>query len=156
VLLQHFWLGLSKESAIQLDIVVGGSFNHKTIAKGEDLLDHILKNTPPLEPLCVETESSDEEVSSAKTKLIPPIQRPSPELETPGEGFQPSEFPFFEDEYHEDFGNTSKYSYQKRPPVPIIPLDPLDKELLRESVKELLAIMSSEWVEEAKLSSEEI
>ena len=26
VLLQHFWLGLSKESALQLDISVGGSF----------------------------------------------------------------------------------------------------------------------------------
>jgi len=43
-----------------------------------------------------------------------------------------------------------------RPPVPVTPLDPLDKEFLRESVKELLAIMSSEWVEEAELSSEEI
>jgi hypothetical protein len=41
-LLQHFWLGLSKESAIGLDIVVGGSFTHKTTAEGEALLDRIL------------------------------------------------------------------------------------------------------------------
>ena len=48
MLLQHFWLGLSKESALQLDVAAGGSFNHKTIAEGEVLLDRILENTPPL------------------------------------------------------------------------------------------------------------
>jgi hypothetical protein len=51
VLLQHFWLGLSKESALQLDIAIGGSFTHKTTAEGEALLDCILENTAPLEPL---------------------------------------------------------------------------------------------------------
>ena len=122
MLLQHFLLGLSKESALQLDIAAGASFNHKTIAEGEALLDCILENTPALEPLCVEPESSHEEVSSAKAEPIIPIQRPSPELETPEEGFQPLVFPYFEDEFHEDFGNTSKYSYQKRPPVPVTPL----------------------------------
>ena len=45
VLLQHFWLGLSKESALQLDISAGGSFTHKTTAEGEALLDRILENT---------------------------------------------------------------------------------------------------------------
>ena len=39
--LQHFWLGLSKESALQLDISAGGSFTHKTTAEGEALLDRI-------------------------------------------------------------------------------------------------------------------
>ena len=48
VLLQHFWLGLSKEFAIQLDITTGGSFKHKTTEEGEALLDRILENTPPL------------------------------------------------------------------------------------------------------------
>ena len=78
VLLQHFWLGLSKKSSLQLDITAKGSFNHKTTAKGEALLDRILENTPPLEPLRVEPESSHEEVSSAESKPLPPIQRPSP------------------------------------------------------------------------------
>jgi hypothetical protein len=32
----------------------------------------------------------------------------------------------------------------------------LDKELLRESIKELTAIMSSKWKDEGELSSEEI
>ena len=56
MLLQHFWLGLSNESTLQLDITAEGSFNHKTIAEGEVLLDRILENTPPLEPLRVELE----------------------------------------------------------------------------------------------------
>jgi hypothetical protein len=37
MLLQHFWLGLNKESALQLDIVVEGSFTHKTTTEGETL-----------------------------------------------------------------------------------------------------------------------
>ena len=32
----------------------------------------------------------------------------------------------------------------------------MDKEFLKESIKELTAIMSSEWVEETELSFEEI
>ena len=45
MLLQHFWLGLSKKSALQLDISAGGLFTHKTTAEGEALLDCILENT---------------------------------------------------------------------------------------------------------------
>ena len=70
VLLQHFWLGLSKESTLQLDIAVGGSFTHKTMAEGEAILDRILENTPLLEHLCVETELKHEEVSSTETEPL--------------------------------------------------------------------------------------
>jgi hypothetical protein len=48
------------------------------------------------------------------------------------------------------------YACQKRPPVPITPLEPLDKEFLRESIKELTAILNKEWAEEAESSFEEI
>ena len=44
----------------------------------------------------------------------------------------------------------------KEPQVPITPIDPLDENFLRENIKELIAIMSSEWVEEMEHSSEEI
>ena len=133
MLLQHFWLGLSKESALQLDIAVGGSFNHKTIAEGDALLDRILENTPPLESLYVGPKSSHVEVSSAGLKQYHPFRDPHPNQKL--RGLQPLEFPFFEDEFHENFINASKYSYQKRPPVPATPLDPLDKEFLRESIR---------------------
>jgi hypothetical protein len=46
MLLQHFWLGLSKESSLWLDIAARGLFTYKTIVEGEALLDRILENTP--------------------------------------------------------------------------------------------------------------
>ena len=127
MLLQHFWLGLSKQFALQLDIAAGGLFTHKTTEEGEALLDHILENTPPLEPLHVELMSSPKEVSSAKAELTPLIQRPSPKPEDPEEGFHPLDLSLFEDDFFKEFRNTSKYSSQKRPPVPITPLSPLDE-----------------------------
>ena len=48
------------------------------MAEGEALRDHILENTPPLEPLHVELEPSHEEVSSAKAEPITSLERPSP------------------------------------------------------------------------------
>jgi len=104
----------------------------------------------------VEPELSHEDVSSAKAEPTPSIERPSPKPKDPKEGFQPSDFSYFEDEFFKDFGNTSKYACQKRPPVPVTPSEPLDKESLKESIKELSAIMSSEWLNEGELSSEEI
>ena len=89
VLLQHFWLGLSKESALQLDIAVGGSFTHKTMVEGEALVDHNLENTPLQEPLSVEPEPSHEEVSSTEAELLTPLERPSHEPKDPEGGFQP-------------------------------------------------------------------
>ena len=80
------------------------------MAEGEALLDRILENTPPLEPLHVEPESSHEEVSSAKAEPITSLERPSPEPEDPEEGFQPLDLPYFEDELIENFRNTSKYA----------------------------------------------
>jgi len=92
----------------------------------------------------------------AEAKPITSLERPSPKSEDPEEGFQPLELRYFEDEFFEDFRNTSKYSCQKRPLVLVTPLEPLDKEPFKESIKELTAIMSSEWVEEGEHSSEEI
>ena len=99
---------------------------------------------------------SHEEVSLAEAKPTLSIQEPSPKPEDPEEGFQPLDLPPFKDDLFEDFGNTSNYSCQRKPPVPITPLDPLDEEFLRESIKELTTIMSSEWIEELELSSKKI
>jgi hypothetical protein len=92
----------------------------------------------------------------AKAEPIVPIEKPSPEPEDPEEGFQPSNLPYFEDEFFKDFGNISKYSCQKRPLIHVTPSDPLDDLFLRKSVNELIATMSSEWVEEVELSSDKI
>ena len=46
VILNHFHLGLSKESAFNLDISSGGSFKHMTISEGKAILEKIFENTP--------------------------------------------------------------------------------------------------------------
>ena len=48
------------------------------------------------------------------------------------------------------------YGCQKRPPISVTPSKPLDKEFLRESIKELTSIMSSEWSKEVEHLSKEI
>jgi hypothetical protein len=159
-LLQHFWLGLSKESTLQLDITAGGSFTNKITAEGEALLEHILENTSFTESLLVIEPSSNEEAPrfelapllltylDSTTELSPKART------TEEEEIQPPEFPFkFEEDLFKDFGNTSNYFHQKKPPVPVGPTEPLDKAFLKETVRELIAIMSSEWVQKRELSS---
>jgi len=57
----------------------------------------------------------------------------------------------FKVDLFEDYGNISKYTYQKRHPVPVIPLEPYEKEYIQESIKELTALMSDEWFREGEL-----
>ena len=138
VLLQHFWLGLSKESALQLDSTTGGSFTHKTTAEREALLDRILENTSFIETLPVAGSSSHEEVrmvdsTSRSPTHLEPTTEPSPEPETTEEEeIQPPEFPFnIEEDVFQKFGNTSMYPREKRPPVPKEPIPPPDKATLK-------------------------
>ena len=64
--------------------------------------------------------------------------------------------PAFEDELFEEYGNTSRYTYKRRPPIPVTPDDALDSTTLTESIRELTTIMSTKWTTEGELSSEEI
>ena len=84
------------------------------------------------------------------------LERPLPEPKGLEEGFQRSDLPYFKDDFFKDFRNTSKYSCQKRPPIPITPHEPLDDAFLKESIKELTALISSELVHEVEHSSKEI
>jgi len=72
------------------------------MAEGEALIDCILENTPPLEPLRVEPELKHEKVSSAEAEPVEPIKRPSPEPEDLEESFQPLDLPYFEDDFFEN------------------------------------------------------
>ena len=126
---------------------------HKTTSEAEALLDRILENTSFTEALPLEEPSSHEEAPLIESATLTLKHRdsttePSTESETvEEEETQPLEFPFeFEDDLFEDFGNTSNYLYQKRPPVPIGPAEPLDKAFLKEMVRDPTAVMSSEWV----------
>ena len=87
------------------------------------------------------------------TETLPLVEPSSCEEEE----IQPLALPFeFEDDLFKDYGNTSNYLYQKRPPVPVGPTEPLDKAFLKEMVRDLTAVMSSEWVQEGELSSESL
>jgi hypothetical protein len=39
-------MSLNREAALHLDIALGGSFSHKIVSEGKDILEKILKNTP--------------------------------------------------------------------------------------------------------------
>jgi hypothetical protein len=163
VFLPHFWLGLSKGSALQLHITAGGSFTHKTTAKGVALLDCILENSSFTEPFPADEPLTHEEVSlveSTPLLLTYPdsSSKPSPEPEImEEEEIQPLDIPFeFEEDLFEDYGNTSNYPHEKRPPVLLNPTGPLDKAFLKDIIKRLTAVMSSEWVQEGELLLEEI
>jgi hypothetical protein len=144
MLLKHFCLGPSKESTLYLDIAARGSFTHKTPAEGREILDKIMENTSFVresEPLQVEAKVQHEEALATESEFIE-IQSidstPSSSAETEslkGEEIQPLEFY----DLFKDFGNTSDYFYQKRPPVPITPTELSKKEFLRETIKQRMA-----------------
>jgi len=70
---------------------------------------------------------------------------------------QPPEFPFnIEEDVFQNFGNTSMYPREKRPPVPRDPVTPPDKASLQEAVKGVTTVMNSEWVHEGEMSLEAI
>jgi len=113
-LLQHFWLGLNKETALFLDTTVGGSFMHKTTSEGEALLDRILENTFFTRGLPVDDSSVIEEVPQVESTplLIDQLDTTSESSPKPltheEEEIQPLESPSdFEDNIVQDFGNTS-------------------------------------------------
>ena len=73
------------------------------------------------------------------------------------EEIQPPKFPFnIEEDIFQNFGNTSMYLREKRPPVPKEPIPPPDKASLKEAVKGVIAVMNSDWVREGEMSPEAI
>ena len=107
--------------------------------------------------------SSHEEVplvDSTNPPLDPvePTAESSPEPETmKEEEIQPPEFPFnIEEDIFQNYGNTSMYPREKRPPVPRDPISPPDKASLQEAIKGVTAVMNSEWVHEGEMSFEAI
>ena len=94
---------------------------------------------PPPNPIELTTETS-----------------PEPET-TEEEETQPPEFPFnIEEDVFQNFGNTSMYSREKRPPVPRDPVIPPDKASLQEAIKGVTDVMNSEWVHEGEMLTEAI
>jgi hypothetical protein len=154
LLLQHLYTGLNKEDAHYLDVTTGGSFSHKTLAEGKEILDKIMERTSFIckcEPPRVESEVHHEEALVAEnesTDIQPldstPKSSPDPEPETPKEEDPlPLEFLHsFKEDLFEDFGNTSNYLCQKRSPILITLFEPYEKKFFRETIKELTTLLS--------------
>jgi hypothetical protein len=68
----------------------------------------------------------------------------------------------FEDELFDEYGDTSNYYTMRRPQKPRKSssheeiLDPSEEAFLKKTTKELVSIISNEWVEESELSSDVI
>ena len=64
----------------------------------------------------------------------------------------------FEDELFDEYGNTLNYHTTRRPQksrksLHEEPLDPSEEAFLKKTTKELVSIISNEWLEESELSS---
>ena len=67
----------------------------------------------------------------------------------------------FEDELFDEYGNTLNYDTMRRPQesrksLHEEPLDPSEEAFLKKTMKELVSIISNEWLEESKFSSDVI
>ena len=160
LLLQHFSAGLDKESAHHLDLTSRGSFAHLTPTESREVLDKILDRTSfvcthepvPTEPEMRQAEPSEIESEPSESPSVDSIYETTPEHKSEtSEEEDPSPPEFLrsiEPDVFEDFGNTSRYFCQKRPPSPVTPTDPLEENFLQE----LTTLISNEWLQEGESS----
>ena len=164
MLLEHFYSGLDMDSASYLDMTTGGSFAHKTLAEGMDILEIISENTSSVAettPSQEQRKSSDEDILAAEPdrSLSIPLDSalefsPEPrvlekeEIRTPELHFK------FEDDLFENFETTSNYVCKRRPLVPVASTYPIEAASFRENIKKSTTVMSSKRLREMKLSSE--
>jgi hypothetical protein len=131
MLLQHFYVGLSRKTAQLLDTSSRGSFLHLSASEGREILTKILENTPytsiPDDPPedVVETAPEEEPMIVEPEPLATPLEA-STILQVP-EPPKEEEIPLSEDmfEFEEDlfsnFGNTSNYSAIRKSSAPSAP-----------------------------------
>ena len=126
-LLQHLYLGLSKDFARFLDLASRGAFLRCTVGEGKKLLAKILENTPHTnvynEPPKEQKESIPKQRESSMAES-PPISSKDSTIDLEPqilreEEIQPLSYPFgFEEDpipNFANFGNTLNYHFQKRP-----------------------------------------
>jgi len=152
------------DSASYLDMTAGGSFAHKTLAEGMEILEIISKNTSFVAestPSQEQRKSSDEDILAAKhdpSLSIPLDSALETSLEPrvlEKEEIQTLELHFkFEDDLSENFENTSNYVCKRRPSVPVASTYPIEAAFCRQNVKKSTTIMSSKRLREMELSSE--
>lgn len=156
MLLHHFYLGLDQDSTQSLNNSFEGSFFY-TLNEGMKILDNITETislVAKVQPLREEHNLRQEDIPAAEPlALLDLALGPSPEPQVPKEEETRPLEPLlkFEDDIFEDFRNTSNHYHIRKPLVPTSPLDPLETTILRENMKELTSIMTSEWSQELEL-----
>jgi hypothetical protein len=154
-------MGLDRKTTKPLDTALGGSFLHVS-TNSRSILTKILENTPKE----VEKKPLEEESQIAEPKSLPNLSPasaiPNPESskkeETPISDFMLE----FEDELFDEYGDTLNYHTMRRPQKPRESssheeiLDPSKKAFLKKTAKELVSIISNEWLEELELFSDVI
>src|SRR6185503_18330945 len=93
----------------------------------------------PTEPEMYHAEPSEIESEPLESQSVDSIYETSPELKSEtseeDDSLPPEFLRSIEPDVFEDFGKTSRYFCQKRPPIPITPMDPLDEDYLREMIQ---------------------
>ena len=87
LLLQHFYTGLDKESALHLDLTSGGCFAHLTPSEGREVLNKILDRPSfvcihepvPTEPEMRQAEPSEIESEPSESQSVDSIYETAPE-----------------------------------------------------------------------------
>jgi hypothetical protein len=153
-------MGLTRKIIEYLNMATRGSFMYVSADKGRSILTKILQDLPKEreklleESQIVESESFPE--PSSTSAILDP--EPPEKEETPILNFMLE----FEDELFDEYENTSNYHMTRKPQEPrklsshVEPLDPSEEAFLKNTTKELVSIMSNEWLEESELSPEVI
>lgn len=127
---------------------------HISATKARKILDKILADKPEEPP---EENPLEEESHIADPRLLPylpqtsaiPVSKLSKKEETPILDFMLD----FEDELFTKYGNTSNYYLVRKPQehkkssLQKEPLDPSEEAFLKRTTKELVSIISNEWLE---------
>jgi hypothetical protein len=153
-------MALNRKTSKLLSTDLGGSLLHVSTNKGRSILTKILEDIPEE----VEEKSVEEESQIAKPESLPDLSPDSaiphpepPEEETPISNFMLE----FEDELFIEYGNTLNYHTIRKPQKPrksssIEPLDPSKEAFLKKTTKELVSIISNEWLVASEISSKVI
>ena len=162
ILLQHFYMGLDRKTSKLLNTASRGSFLHISANAERSILTNILENILKE----VEEKLLEEESPIAEPKSLPDpsstlaISNPEPPEK---EETLISDFMLeFEDELFDEYGNTSNYHTMRRSQKSRKsssheePLDPSKEAFLKKTTKELVSVISNEWLEESELSSDVI
>ena len=97
----------------------------------------------------IESEPSESQSVDSIYETAPKHKSETSEEEDP---LRPEFLRSIEPDIFEDFGNTSRYFCQKRPPSPVTPMDPIEKDFLLEMIQELTTLISNKWLQEGESS----